>query len=170
MGKGIHATSNATKAMMTERQTLVARYILRGMTLQETTDTLAVGGHVNPDTDNKWSLATISKDIHKVRRAWQLQATRDYSDHIARSLAEIRELRRYGWEKKDTRLILKCWDREVKLLGLNAPEIMQIVDWRREAVEVGIDVGDLFDRMVGAATKLIEDSSGPVVEGSFTRS
>ena len=167
--KGTQVKNRSKHAVADKRREIVARGLLRGMTQLEIANYLAEKGMVGKK-GKPYSPATISRDVSVIRGEWRLAAARDYQDHIAAALAEIRELRRHAWKEMDTRLILKCWDREVKLLGLNAPEIMQIIDWRREAIEVGLDVGDLFDSMVRTATSLIEDRAGPVIEGSVSRS
>lgn len=140
------AAKTSKQAAIDQRRIMVARLLLRGLTQREI-ETAMGQKLLNPDTGKPWSIATVNRDIKEIRAEWRAEYAAVYDDHIAGMLAEIREVRREAWRIPDFDLVLKCCDRECKLLGLDQPDKL-IVDWRREAAEVGLDVGNLFEKLV----------------------
>ena len=120
--------------------------LLRGLTQREI-ETAMGQKLLNPDTGKPWSIATVNRDIKEIRAGWRAEYAASYDQHISGMMAEIREVRREAWRREDFDLVLKCCDRECKLLGLDQPDKL-IVDWRREATEAGVDAGNLFEKLV----------------------
>lgn len=141
------AAKTSRTAVIDQRRILVARLLLRGLTQREIE--LALAKRIlNPDTNKPWSIATVNRDIKEIRAEWHAQYAKSYDSHVSGMLAEIKEVRREAWSREDFDLVLKCCDRECKLLGLDQPDKLAIVDWRREAQEAGIDAGDIFEKLV----------------------
>ena len=154
----MHGPMNGShQSTVDQRRTLVARSVLRGMTQREIVESLA--RQVTNGDGNPWSLATVNRDIKAIRKDWRKEARRDYDVHVARMLAEYRELRREGWRTKDYDLVLKACDRECKLLGLDKPDLL-VVSWRQEAEEAGLDAGHIFERLVAEAAAALAESPG----------
>lgn len=147
------------QAAMDQRRTMVARLRLRGLTQREVVEALEKTKLRNPG-GKPWSLATVNRDIAAVRSGWRAEAREAYGKHVARMLAEYREVRREAWREGDHDLVLKTCQMECKLLGLDQPDRL-VVDWRREAEEAGItDAGDIFEELVQQAANSLAGSAG----------
>ena len=140
-------TNTSHQAVIDQRRTLVSWLRLRGATQREIVAMLLKEGIVNQETGKAWSLATVNRDIDAVRKEWQREYAATYDEHVSEMRTQIREVRREAWRLKDLDLVLKCCTQEAKLLGLDKPDRL-IVDWRREAMEAGIDAGNLFENLV----------------------
>jgi hypothetical protein len=142
-------------AIVEHRRTLVSRFALHGLTKPEIADALFEMGHYNPETQEAWSVDTVARDIKIIRDKWIDQSTAAYSDLVAEMLAQYREVRRVAWVAGDLDVVLKCCDRECRLLGLDQPDQL-IVNWRQEAQAAGIDSEDVFEDVVERAMALLE--------------
>ena len=147
------------QAVMDQRRTVVMRLRIRGLTQREIVEALAKTEMRNP-SGKPWGLTTVNRDIAAVRSDWRAEAREVYGEHVARMLAEYREVRREGWREKDFGLVLKACQMECKLLGLDKPDKL-IVDCRREAEEAGItDAGDIFEELVQQAAVALAGGAG----------
>lgn len=138
---------------------MVSRLLLRGLTQREIQDALSQDPKMLNGRGQPWSLATVNRDVKAVKLAWQRQYATDYQHHAARMLSEYREVRREAWRQGDLDLVMKCCQMECKLLGLDEPEKLAIVDWRREAEDAGYDAGAIFDELVAHAAASLAESS-----------
>lgn len=55
--------------------------------------------------------------------------------------------------------VLKIMERRARLLGLDAPTAISLVDWRAEVQEAGLNPSEIFEGMVAAYIKELEDRS-----------
>ena len=141
------ARNSSHQSVIDQRRTLVSRLRLRGASQREIVSMLQREGLVNHETGKPWSLATVNRDIDAIRKEWQREYAATYDEHISEMRSQIREVRREAWRQGDLELVLRCCAQEAKLLGLDKPDRL-IVDWRREAMEAGIDAGNLFENLV----------------------
>ena len=151
---------------------IISRMVARGMSLGEVHDTLSKPENQeywNPQTQEPYTYSTVARDVQEIRAEWRKEYARVFDWHVARMLAEIRELRRQAWLNEDLYLVLKCCDRECKLLGLDKPGRL-IVDWRTEALAAGVEdpdalfeqlQGEAFSRMVGEHDPGSHPGGGP---------
>jgi len=123
-GLGKIDPNSALADTIAHRRLQVARLRLRGMSTREITKAMAEANFVNPETQQPWDLATITRDCQANRRAWAREHRETVERHQARHLAEIAEVKREAWktpaDKLDT--ILRALKREAELLGLDAPQ------------------------------------------------
>lgn len=108
------------------RQRIVSSARLRGLKIADIVDLLEKEGIVNPRTGTPWCAATISKDIKCVAGEWKQEMLADISDHRARVLAEINEVKRSAWKTGKHAIVLRAIEQEVNLLGLNELERMGV--------------------------------------------
>lgn len=104
------------------RHEMVAQLRLRGLTLREIQRVLSERGIVNNKTGKPISLTTIKFDVDMLRERWRSEALKDTSEHMARQLAEIEQVRRKAWADGDMPIVLRALELEMKLLGTAAPE------------------------------------------------
>lgn len=110
------------------RRARVAQLVLRGLTAREIVAALASGDNriINGRTGEPWSPGTIGSDLIALKAEWNRRANEAYSEHRARQLAEVAELKRAAWSSRRYETVLKCLEREAKLLGLDAHERLEI--------------------------------------------
>lgn len=119
--------NTSQRDMMEMRRAAVARLRLRGLTLREIALALAKGdakgqGRIlNPDTGEPYSNVTILNDLKALSAEWKENAQADISEHRARQIAEIEQVKRQAWSDSDGALALRAIELEMKLLGTNAP-------------------------------------------------
>lgn len=130
----------AHRDLIAERRQLVARLRLRHVTERDIVAALAREGKVNPITGAPWSPYTIHMDCVALRTAWQQDAAAATEEHQAALLAELREARREAWQAKALELVLRGIKQEADLLGLNAPQQVDLtVRVKALAAALGID-------------------------------
>ena len=157
---GVQYSRTSNPGIIDERRTLVARASVRGATQREIVKELELAGIVNPETGAAWSLATVNADLKAVRREWRAQFAESFNEHVTLMLAEIRELRRQGWQTGNWDLVLKCMDRECRLMGLDQPDKLT-VDWRKEAAEAGVnDASEIFNELLAVAASRVIGADG----------
>lgn len=113
------------QAVVDERRRNIASLRLRGMTQREIEQNLPRLKIVNPRKGKPWSLGTINKDLQAIHEEWVKEATRAIAEHKANLLAELRELKRAAWAEKDYQAILRAIDKECKILGVEAPTVVE---------------------------------------------
>lgn len=153
---GVPPKNTSQNSTVEERRTHVSRLRLRGYTQWEIVKALPKMGVLNSKGE-PWSIATINRDIKAVRQEWRNQYAKTFDEHVSNVLAEIKEVRREAWCTQDYELVLKCCDRECKLLGLDKPGKL-IVDWREEAKAAGVNAGDIFESIVAEFAESITAS------------
>ncbi|MCR9292057.1 MAG: hypothetical protein NXI32_05010 [bacterium] len=105
-----------------KRRELIASMRLRGATLLEIQEMLTAEGIVNHDRGGKpFSRAMISKDVKVIRETWAKKVLADSQEYYGRLLAEIQELKKASWSRGNHELVLKCLEREARMLGLDKP-------------------------------------------------
>lgn len=112
--------------LMAMRRKAVSTARLRGMTCEQIAGLLAEQGITNPRTEEPWSISTINKDLKAIEEEWKEETFKGISDHRARVLAEIQEVKRSAWMAGKHSIVLRAIDQEVGLLGLNELERMGV--------------------------------------------
>jgi hypothetical protein len=59
-----------------------------------------------------------------------------------------------------------CIDKRCKILGVDAPQKIEVYDWRKEAKDKGIDPAEIFERFVQTAYAALQESDGDSGGGS----
>ena len=77
---------------------------------------------------------TITRDCQWLMRQNTLAAMVEISEHKVRQFSEIQELKRAAWGKEDYGTVIRCFEREAKLLGLDAPLEILTNDFDTQAV------------------------------------
>lgn len=108
------------------RRKSVSSARLRGMTCEQIVAILSEQGIINPRTNEPWSATTIAKDLKVIEEGWREETFRAISEHRARVLAEIQEVKRSAWMAGKHSIVLRAIDQEVGLLGLNELERMGV--------------------------------------------
>ena len=145
------------EGVMERRRTMVSGLLLRGLTQREIQTALAGKGGVLNGDNKPWSIATVNRDVQAVKLAWQREYASDYNTHVARMLAEYREVRRQAWRDKDLGTVLKCCVLECKLIGLDRPDRLEI-EWRKEAQDAGYDASIVFEELVQQAAAVLDEA------------
>lgn len=104
------------------RRNFVGKAMARGMALSDIQAFLIENDILNPNTEQPWSDPIIAQDMAFFNCLWKDEVLKNISDHRARVLAEIREVKKSAWSAGKHATILQAIDREVKLLGLNELE------------------------------------------------
>jgi hypothetical protein len=117
-----NGSRTATAAVIAERRRLVAAMRLRGADQRAIVGALAKGGHRNPETGKPWSLGTVNADCQALEAEWRAAALADTTEHQGRVWAELSEVKRAAWQEHDLQAVLRALKQECDLLGLNAPE------------------------------------------------
>lgn len=151
--------TTSDRARIAYRRRQVESLSNQGLGLYEISDRLLAEGVVNPDTDEPYSIATISRDLHENQRQWMAEAVKERGQHKARQLAELREARRKAWQDGDMAEVRLNLQTEIKLLGTDAPLRLEL-DWQQEAREAGLDPAVVFEQYVQAAAAAISDGPG----------
>ena len=125
------------KEVTAKRREVVASLLARGLRQSEIVDTLSQAKYAhevlpngepnphfigNPVTGEPFNKATISRDVKHLMQVWRENAALDAEEHFARQLAELTELKRAAWSRKDISEIRQCLALEMKLLGTARPE------------------------------------------------
>jgi hypothetical protein len=160
------ALNKSTEDNMVMRRELVAQFRLRGMTLSEISKQLAKKDIINPTTKKPYSDVTILNDLEALKQEWRANAEADISEHQARQVAEVAEIKRAAWAAKDPELALKALDREMKILGtmkqtggitINIEIVNRFAD---TAKELGIDPSKALEEYIQALHAQHQDSGG----------
>jgi hypothetical protein len=139
--------NNAQLAVIDHRRRQVARMRLRGMTQREIVDGLIKLKIVNPDTKQPYSLGTINADLQALDREWLKQAQGETVEYKARTLAELREVKRQGWSDKDMGIVLRALKQETELLGLDAPVQYQEVPLEQLPELNDVELESLYNKL-----------------------
>ena len=108
------------------RRELVARLRTRGLTVREIAEALPKSGMINQNTGKPFTWVTVQKDLEAMREVWRENAQQHTSEHQARQLAEIEQVKRLAWQNNDGTLALKAIGKEIDLLGTAAPQRIEI--------------------------------------------
>src|SRR5688572_30400952 len=93
-----------SKLIKDQRQELVARGMVRGLTAIEIADSIATGGKdggpilVNPATELPYSDETIRLDMRAIEKKWQTSTKKSVEKHRSQQLAELAEVKREAWQ------------------------------------------------------------------------
>lgn len=164
------ALSTSNNDTIERRREIVSQLRLRQLSVREIAIQLATMGMVNPKTGEPYTHMTIVNDLEALKIAWRESANAATSEHQARQVAEIAEIKRSAWGTKDPELVLKALGQETKLLGtLRQPDGVTIninieVMQRFEATanELGIDASQAIEefRMMLIAQHSANTGSG----------
>ena len=116
-----HPSTPSDGIVVDRRRRAVAALKLRGLTLQEIADALALQGQFNPNNKKPWSKETISNDVIAIKKEWRAEAATDIATATTAILAELREVRRKAWQDNHTKTVLQSIKQECQLLGLDSP-------------------------------------------------
>ena len=135
-------------AVIARRRENVSRLRLRGMSQREIITMLArmKDADGNPDPI-KASLGTVNRDLKVLEAEWRANAARDIGVHIANQLAEIAEARRKCWQLEDMAGLARFIKLEADIRGTNAPSKIEVLDWRAEALRLGLDPDAIVERV-----------------------
>lgn len=139
--------NDKTHSEIEHRREVVASLRLRGKTFREIAEELRGQGF-------KSSPATVKRDMDAIHANWRESAVADIAEHKARQLAELAETKRQAWADGNLSALLRAIEIEVRILGTDEPIK---IDWRREAEQLGIDAGELFNAMVGYVSQQAGD-------------
>lgn len=123
------------------RRRKVARLRIRGLTMRQIVQALADSGNPedrNPKTGAPWSLKTIKTDIDAVIEAARAEAVKDISEHKARLLDELEELKRIAWSKERYSEIRQIVADMRAMLGTDSPKVI-VFDQVQERMLEGIE-------------------------------
>lgn len=140
MGLNKKVLNTADEAIIAHRRELVARARLRGATQREIVAGLAEAGHLNPETNEPWSLGTINADLKALQADWRRESKKVIDHHKARQLAELGEARRQAWHDNDMPSVLRALNMEMALLGTEAPKKQEISGLDGTAIAIKMDV------------------------------
>lgn len=115
------ALNNSNKAIIEQRKALVASMRCKGLSQREIVANLTANKYINEKQKKPWSLGVINSDIKAIEMEWRTACTRDISEHKARQLAEIGEIKKHAWNAKEYAVVLKAIDQESHILGTKAP-------------------------------------------------
>lgn len=108
-----------TGAKRDQRRFEVARLSVHGLTVREITDELERQGMTNPSTGRAWGRSTIQCDLDALRTEWRERAIADVTEHRARLLEELRQVKRAAWDQGDLGNVLRAISQERALLGVD---------------------------------------------------
>lgn len=146
--------TTSDRARIAYRRRAVEFLSNRGLGLYEIIDALLERNIVNPDTQEPYSVATVSRDLKENNRLWMQEAIKERGLHKSRQMAELREARRIAWCNGDMAEVRLNLQAEIKLLGTDEPTKVE-VDWRQEAREAGLDPSDVFEQYIHAAANAL---------------
>lgn len=150
------ALTKAQQDQIDGRRARVAELRLRRLTHREIAAKLAAEGNVNPDTGEAWTHVTIGSDLKALTKAWQADALADTKPLKAELWAEIREARKLAWENGDLMAIGRLLKQEAELLGLDAPQKIDLVAYVRDlAVREGLDP----EEAVATAERIVREGA-----------
>ena len=125
----------APRDLILKRRELVATARLRGLTVRETKIFLEAQGIKNPQTGKPFNLGTNHRDLVELTDEWKATAAGAIDDHKARILAELLEVKRAAWQKKNFTAIIQCLERECKILGIDSPQVIKVLTEHAEFKE-----------------------------------
>jgi len=114
--------NKSKQAQIDFRRQQVASMRLRGMTQREIQTALVGMGVVNPRTGKKYSIGTVNSDLQRLIQEWRDNAQRDIQELQAEILAQLQEVKRAAWAQKDLKAVLQALKQETRLMGLDAPQ------------------------------------------------
>ncbi len=159
--------------LIAKRRAFVARAVARGISQRAVARAIEKvprdQGLYNTVLDKPWSRTVIQNDIHALTKAWLEHARADTDKHKASVLAGLEEIYRVAWEDKNIKAALKALEQKAKLLGLNAPEGLQIgveapagahvADALSDEALLELAIAD--DKDMGPALKVIDVTPNP---------
>lgn len=113
----------------------------------------------NPKTGEPVNKSTISRDWNHALENWQEEAVKDVSEHFARQKAELSELKRLAWGKKNVSEVRQIIALEMKLLGTAKPEKKEH-RWDDKQLEQMKTAGDRVREKLGQMRSFSEVFSG----------
>lgn len=81
---------------------------------------------LNPESNEPWSLATVNGDLKAIRARWQAEAQKSFGERQAELLAEIKEVRKRGWQKDEMGTVQRSIDQEAGIFGVTAPQQLEL--------------------------------------------
>lgn len=106
------------------RRKAVSKAKLHGQSNDQIVIWLEEEGIINPDTNQPWSVQTISNDLKEIERSWEDVMFRDITTHRARVMAEFGEVKSAAWKAGKLDTVIRAIKGEIDLLGLNELERM----------------------------------------------
>lgn len=169
---GKHATLEVS-----ERQKAISELKLRGLTTSEIFKQLPDLGIVDKKTGKPWSIATISKDIEEITFEWRKHSRQTIGEHKAKILAELQAVKAAAWAEDKLGTVLAAIEKECKILGLNSPEMLALVQasdsdlTREKAKRMLHELADKILRLKKQqeAAPVIAGNSNVVLEGKVNQ-
>ena len=108
---------------------------------------------------------------------------REYWEAWVRSREDAETIRQEGNPKADPTKVVKtskgqvgdvkflngvqwCIDKRCKIMGIDAPQKVEVYDWRREAEDKGVDTAELFEQFIQNAYATLQESDRSAGGGS----
>jgi len=115
------------------RRLLIARLLPRRLSLREMAQVLEVQGIVN-EKGKAFSHQTIKKDLDILNEQFLEESNKEVAKHKARLLHELEEIKRIAYKgstdgnvtEKKLRVVLDAIKEQNKVLGLHAPEKVEV--------------------------------------------
>lgn len=169
---GKHATLEVS-----ERQKAISELKLRGLSTTEIFKQLPELGIIDKKTGKPWSIATISKDIEEIAFEWRKHSRQTIAEHKAKILAELQSVKAAAWAEDKLGIVLAAIEKECKILGLNSPEMLALVQsgdadlTRHKAKEMLSELAEKILRLKKQqeAVPVIAGNSNVVLEGKVNQ-
>lgn len=129
-------------AVIEKRRRAVAANLLAGLNYRDIAEGLNV------------SVGTVSGDVKALMTQWREDQAKDVGDHVAIDLRRMDMAINAIWDDvKAGKLqaidrLLKILERRSKMLGYDKPDKVDIVDWRQEAEQAGINADEAYRQAV----------------------
>lgn len=149
---------NGDRAMydaMLLRRAAVASLVAKGLTIDGIRAELNRQNIVNYDTGKPYGYKTIMRDLEHIRLTWKTLISLPRSEHRARHMSEINEIKRQAYDSGNGALALKAIAQEMKLLGTdtNSPDdvgvdsdlVLSLIEAMRKR---GINPAEVFETML----------------------
>ena len=154
-----HPTAHSD--LIVKRRQMVGSARLRGFSIREIKTFLGEQGLINPKTRRPFTATAIFSDLEALKKEWRAAAARDIGEHKARILAELLEVKRAAWGKKKFTVVLAAIERECKILGIDAPTIIKILEEHEGFKQIIFEALKLIpDEFQRVAIEYVEKSSG----------
>lgn len=108
------------------RREKVGKLYARGMTTRDIAIELSQLPEPILNNGQPFSHVTIASDVNAIRRQWRKNAESELNEHIARQFGEIQEAKRVAWENNDLKTFAQLIAIEIKLLGTDTPQKLEL--------------------------------------------
>jgi len=115
------------------RRAVVADGMFQGMTLDQITDHVHKAKIINRKTGKPFSRWSVWRDMVALIEQWKEDAKEAIDTLRGRQFAELQAIKAQAWKDKDWGTVLAAIDREMRLVGTQAPQRIDVAVIRKEA-------------------------------------